>query len=1818
MVEMESTPENAALFQASIQNIKDSHPDGAAVFVYPADEYADMKLFVNEDLTAGVAVKTDGDIVSVFAEPNQEAPGRVYSMLALAVEQGGTKLDAFDTVLPRIYGMAGFVESGRDKWNEEYMPEGWDKEHFKNFNKGEPDIVYMEYQGAKAPAFFSQSVDGESENGFTVIDNALDDGTISLTEEEAAAFVAMGYTLKDERRTQDARLNEAAARSTEETATTAEAFERAATRTDSEASAEFARARNGEPVEFLHRSQNQKVKFTDTRLGGNTGRNTAFLGHFLGAQDESNLEYGPELAIVSFTLNNPLVVTAEEFIEMGDRSIDQNKQDRLDHMAAGFDGILVEGVEYAIIFEGENIKITNDPRGDAALLAEMEREFLSQSNAEAQVLADLEALDEQYQEGDLMARDLAEELREMDDLPEALDRALGQYFADLQEDFERFGMRGDSDAYEGAFLRAFEFAVEGKVPAELQPWIGMVPENQPAEHYNYADAEKADFHHSHAVQDLDAYDADNTLRYVRLGYSDTGEMSEKSTIEVTGSPALDPYGKGRKQITAMAKDLIDKGAPPDLQIVVGDMGLDHEMEKTTIGPLSDFAKSHLSQDKEADRGRFYPDVGGKRVIQLTEASDLSTFLHESGHLFLDIQRIWADKYGMNENQHAMLEWLEADNFESLTTEQHEKWAETFEVYLREGKAPSIGLRRAFQSFASWLKRIYRSLQNPRLTRAKMDPEITEIFDKMLATQSEIDLAKLQPEYAELFQSQEQAGMTDAQWAKYKTNATRKNETAEAAVDAKVMKQYKHMKSAEWAEEKAPLIEQEAERLAKEPIYQVMSDMTAIKDDAGEVISDGRVDWHKLRDAIGEWPNGKNWIGKAVGGGVDPGLYAEAYGFASVKDMYDQVKDSDTLKQGSDKAAEAIMVEKYGDILNDGTLEQEVREAMLNEEQAAMLLAELKAEGKPAAQKIDRKMLKYQAEQLISTYTYKQIRPNKFYNQMIKAAQAAARAEDPTNDKIQQLANHYLYQAAMEAKTQMDRGRKKVRGVQSRQYNPKQVDQQYIEAMKNLATAYDMRLTPVERDAMARRVLDFYEGQTNPKNENSELFGLEMLDPNLVAAIRYRHENGTLEGFQLTTFDEMTVGELKGVTDMLDHLRYVGGQVANKGNLEAAAIREAGLESIEENGGKDSPVQRGKQRAGKMAKLTWGDLVNSIPSLGNMIRKLDGFNDGGWAFENIYKPINDAVSKKLELQQQMFKELEGFMADMSSVGLKENDAMPFTKENQEVDDFTSSEVFMMAVYWGTDSSRQALMDGHELTEGDVQQLMLRLTPRQLHLVNQVWAMNESQWPQLQEAAKAMLGIAPPKLQAASFEVNGVEMTGGHMQLMYDSQALELADEQMRGMNTANVVPMQAGSTHARTGSGGKPVLLDTRNITQSVEEKTHYIAFAEAGRHLRSILNNKEIQKKIEKKHGAPFYENMLHAITSISRAEPARETSKWLARLSRHMRGSATMMHLAYSVRNVVQQFSAIPIAAREVGVVKYAQAMGHFGSRPFEVMAMVDEKSKFMENRAQVVNREAREYMKKVMATSKGEALWNNVKSRGFILQTLVDSTVAYPTWYAKYTSSMENHGDEKRAVIEADQSVAESVGSGSDMHLGRIMQSNQNEFVKTLTVFGSWFNAYYQRLYKSSKGGTDFLSGAFLMDGLIMPIIAANLAQVLIMDIPEDEEEIPKWMAENSFKFMLGTVPLLRDISSAIDGFAPSSPISALPVAVVRAKTEVESFIKGNQSGLKMTADLGRAAGSVMPLPGSGNLWRLMDYVDSYLDGNEGKNFDLYQALTEGRDKN
>jgi len=130
----------AERFAQAISESKATSTFGAAVYVYPVKEYRNMRLFMSQDGKSGFALKPDGDIVSVFSSGDAKAG---MAALQLAIKLGGSKLDAFDTVLPKMYSAHGFKVVARLRWDESQAPSEWNKETFSEFNNGQPDVVFM-------------------------------------------------------------------------------------------------------------------------------------------------------------------------------------------------------------------------------------------------------------------------------------------------------------------------------------------------------------------------------------------------------------------------------------------------------------------------------------------------------------------------------------------------------------------------------------------------------------------------------------------------------------------------------------------------------------------------------------------------------------------------------------------------------------------------------------------------------------------------------------------------------------------------------------------------------------------------------------------------------------------------------------------------------------------------------------------------------------------------------------------------------------------------------------------------------------------------------------------------------------------------------------------------------------------------------------------------------------------------------------------------------------------------------------------------------------------------------------------------------------------------------------------------------------------------------------------------------------------------------------------------------------------------------------------------------------------------------------------
>jgi hypothetical protein len=131
--------EEVAQYIADLQETKQSDPE-QYWSVDSVTEEAAKEGTVISDEDGGVVVSKEGDIKGLFKKIGSKAKGVAQKLLQKAIDAGGIKLDNFDNYLTPIYEKAGFRVVSRVPFNEEYAPEGWNKE-----KHGTPDVVAMVY-----------------------------------------------------------------------------------------------------------------------------------------------------------------------------------------------------------------------------------------------------------------------------------------------------------------------------------------------------------------------------------------------------------------------------------------------------------------------------------------------------------------------------------------------------------------------------------------------------------------------------------------------------------------------------------------------------------------------------------------------------------------------------------------------------------------------------------------------------------------------------------------------------------------------------------------------------------------------------------------------------------------------------------------------------------------------------------------------------------------------------------------------------------------------------------------------------------------------------------------------------------------------------------------------------------------------------------------------------------------------------------------------------------------------------------------------------------------------------------------------------------------------------------------------------------------------------------------------------------------------------------------------------------------------------------------------------------------------------------------
>lgn len=170
-----------------------------------------------------------------------------------------------------------------------------------------------------------------------------------------------------------------------------------------------------------------------------------------------------------------------------------------------------------------------------------------------------------------------------------------------------------------------------------------------------------------------------------------------------------------------------------------------KMIQQKLGVVKNWYKQ---QDAITDKGMISPMEDGSYIITLFKGADASTVIHETGHYFVDtmIKEAIADpsnkrlvrdaKILLEYGGMTMEQWQNASIDERRAA--HEKFAEGFETYIMEGKAPSAGLRGVFQRFSKWLTAIYSKIARSE-NAAELTDDVRGVFDRMLASQEEIEM-----------------------------------------------------------------------------------------------------------------------------------------------------------------------------------------------------------------------------------------------------------------------------------------------------------------------------------------------------------------------------------------------------------------------------------------------------------------------------------------------------------------------------------------------------------------------------------------------------------------------------------------------------------------------------------------------------------------------------------------------------------------------------------------------------------------------------------------------------------------------------------------------------------------------------------------------------------------------------------------------------------------------------------------------------------------------------------------------------------------------
>lgn len=1165
--------------------------------------------------------------------------------------------------------------------------------------------------------------------------------------------------------------------------------------------------------------------------------------------------------------------------------------------------------------------------------------------------------------------------------------------------------------------------------------------------------------------------------------------------------------------------------------------------KSATGNSGAFDGQDANILRQQARGTFSP---AQLAITLNENADLSTFLHESGHFFLEVMADLASQPNapadVQGDMGKLLKWFGVtDNmtWQGMTLDQkrpyHEKFAESFEQYLLEGRAPSSELQPLFRKFRSWMLNVYKSLtQFMRGRDLKLSDDVRQVFDRMLATDDAIraqeEAAGLLPDFDatnDAIEKLQARSLRDLKWTVNARNKAIKKLQKEAAALRKGVE----------GEVRA-----EVEGM---PEFRAQAELKKIK---------------KPTD-------------------LELATVADSFGYESADAMLKAIdaagKKADVIEGMTDQR----MLERHGDLVDQRAIEEAANEAVHNAARAKSLATELKAQSDAMNVRADTgqtnaagaritvntitEAAKQFAQNLAARRRVKDLKSAASQHRAAEAragkrwqeATAAGKTEEAVAAKRDQLLNNYTTKALLESQAEVRKIREFFARV-TKGNNEKTVergrDPDVVNAARAILAEYDVA------PRLAKQAQDYMD--VVRRNDPAMHAALE---PSVVGAMQNAKPIG-----------EMTMEELRGLHDEIQamwHLAKRSRQMEVDGNLmdldDAADELQARMQEVgvpDSLPGETSAITPKEKRA------------RVLQHAGSLLRRAEQWAEGmdgkfgGPFLRLVFQPVKEAANRyradRVRYRRE-YQKLVDAVAPSLRKGPIEAPELGYTFGKGH-NGIGHAELLHAILHTGNDSNKRKLLLGRgwatENADGtldtskwdafiDRAHAEGLLTGDHYTFAQGVWDLLEQTKPLAQKTHRDVFGRYFEEVTANEVVTPFGTYRGGYVPAQADPRIVNDANlrslAELENENMAFSFPTtNKGFTKGRT-EYNRPLMLDLRTIGQHIDKVLLFAHMEPAVRDVNKLLSQKGVSYSLSR-IDPTIYAGMLTPWLSRS-ARQIVETpivgDGGISRVLSAARSRAGMALMFANVSNTLQQVTGFATAFSKIksdGLRSHMmRATAQFIASPKQTAQAVASASTFMDERMKGELSNINDAMDQILLDpnlfERAQA-WS--QKHAYFLQTAFANTMEPIIWTAGYNGALEKGMSEADAVRYADGLIRQSQGSTLPEDVSRI--ETGPAYARVFTQFIGYFNMMANTnatALKQLSQDVGLKAGAgkalgIVTAGMLVPLWVAEAIAQAMRGGPEDEDDdgyLDDWLAAvfgmGTIKGSLAMVPFIGQAANA-----------------------------------------------------------------------------------------